>query len=417
MSPHSPLAAWASLADLLRAPRHPLARRHWPSGLPLRFDFTGGPFSRYIAQCRARIATARRNAAWQAGGAAIDDSAPFEFRPPVAPPGGFTAGALLIHGLSDTPCQVRDLAHWLCQERGMLVRGMLLPGHGTVPGDLLRASWAEWARAVRWGLGSFRGEVRRVYAVGVSTGAALAIDAVLGGEPLDGLVLLSPALGLSPLAAVAGWHRAISWALPRAAWFDIQADRDPVRYESLAQNAVQQIHDLVQRNQQRWPAAPLRAPLFCVQSADDATVSPEATLAFFRHQPHPASRMLLYTQHESDADYVDRIRRIAVDDPALHTPGVPVISFSHLAPPIAPDNPRYGRGGSYRNCLHYESSEDETARSLCHDEALFTASPAAVYGEKTLLGDGRVLRRLTWNPHFDGMVKELGEFLDRIEGT
>ena len=157
MSPHSPLAAWASLAALRRASGHPLARRHWPSGQPVRFDFAGGPFSHYIAQCRARIAAARHSAAWQAGDAAIDDSSPFEFRPTDAPPGGFTAGALLLHGLSDTPYQVRDLARWLCRERGMLVRGLLLPGHGTVPGDLLRVRWAEWARAVRWGLGSFRG--------------------------------------------------------------------------------------------------------------------------------------------------------------------------------------------------------------------------------------------------------------------
>jgi alpha-beta hydrolase superfamily lysophospholipase len=377
----------------------------------VRFDFSGGLFASYVRASRECIAIARQNAAWQAEDAAIDDSSPFELRPATPP----KTGALLIHGLSDSPYQMRDLARWLSRERGMLVRALLLPGHGTVPGDMLRVRWQDWARAVRWGLGSFRGEVQRLVVVGVSTGAALAIDAVLGGEPLDGLVLLSPAIGLSPLAALAGWHRAISWALPRTAWLDLHADRDPVRYESLAHNAVQQVHDLVQRNRQRWPESPLAVPMFSVQSDDDSTVSAEATLEFFRHHRHPASRLLLYTRHESNVDFVQRVKRIAADDPALRAPGPPAISFSHLAPPIAPDNPRYGRNGSYRNCLHYESSADAAARSLCHDEALFAASPAAVYGEKTLVGEGRVLRRLTWNPHFEGMLTEIGEFLDRVE--
>jgi alpha-beta hydrolase superfamily lysophospholipase len=415
-------AAPVALNALRSVARIRLRPQHRPSGESIRFDYPGRSFAEYAARCRERIARARHQAGWHDDDHSIELSSPFKWRPEGAPAGG----ALLIHGLSDTPFQVRDLARWLVRERGLLVRALLLPGHGTVPGDLLRVRWQEWARATRFGIGTFRGDVRRLYAVGVSTGAALAIDAVLGGEPLDGLILLSPAIGLSPLAGMAAWHRLLSWALPRTAWYETHADRDPVRFESLPQNAVEQVYDLAHHNAERWRVSPLPTPMFCVQSEDDATVSAEAALEFFRSHGHPASRMLLYTRKESDADYVNRVRRVATDETASSIgapdPAVPrghgappVISHSHLAPPIAPDNPHYGREGGYRFCQHYDADGDRTARDICGDEALFQASPAACYGEKTLAGEGRVLRRLSWNPHFDDMLRELGVFLDRLE--
>ena len=74
----------------------------------------------------------------------VDGNAPFELKPS----GGYHAGrekpyrrgVLLTHGLTDSPYFMRHLAAFF-QENGFSVMAVLLPGHGTRPGDLLDTNW------------------------------------------------------------------------------------------------------------------------------------------------------------------------------------------------------------------------------------------------------------------------------------
>src|SRR6185295_19892936 len=59
----------------------------------------------------------------------IDANAPFELHPQTKP----RYGALLIHGLLESPFHMQDIGKHLCTQ-GLLVRSLLLPGHGIVPG-------------------------------------------------------------------------------------------------------------------------------------------------------------------------------------------------------------------------------------------------------------------------------------------
>src|SRR5262245_7970572 len=113
---------------------------------------------------------------------------------------------LLIHGLSDSPYSVRALAEHL-HARGYLVTGLRLPGHGTAPSALVRVHWEDMAAAVRLAardLAQRVGPGGKLYMIGYSTGAALAVEyalARLQGEalpPASGLILISPAIGVSP---------------------------------------------------------------------------------------------------------------------------------------------------------------------------------------------------------------------------
>ena len=52
----------------------------------------------------------------------------------------------MVHGLTDAPYAVRDLAQFF-QQQGFYVLAMQLPGHGTRPGDLLDIRWQDWLRA------------------------------------------------------------------------------------------------------------------------------------------------------------------------------------------------------------------------------------------------------------------------------
>ncbi len=66
----------------------------------------------------------------------------------IRPAGKTDKGILLIHGLGDSPWTYRDLATKLA-EQGMLVRTVLLPGHGTKPADMIGVTSEDWNKAVQ----------------------------------------------------------------------------------------------------------------------------------------------------------------------------------------------------------------------------------------------------------------------------
>ena len=64
------------------------------------------------------------------------------------PPGAVVGGALLIHGLTDSPYSMRAVAHALSAQ-GYYVLALRMPGHGTVPAALTRTTAEDWMAAVR----------------------------------------------------------------------------------------------------------------------------------------------------------------------------------------------------------------------------------------------------------------------------
>ena len=70
-------------------------------------------------------------------------------------PDTVVAGALLLHGLSDSPYSLHAVAEHL-QSRGVLCVGLRLPGHGGVPGGLTASRYEDWQAAVRIGIRAVR---------------------------------------------------------------------------------------------------------------------------------------------------------------------------------------------------------------------------------------------------------------------
>ena len=60
-------------------------------------------------------------------------------------------GALLIHGLTDSPYSMRAIADVL-RKHGVYSLALRMPGHGTVPSGLVQATWHDWLAAVRMGV-------------------------------------------------------------------------------------------------------------------------------------------------------------------------------------------------------------------------------------------------------------------------
>ena len=390
---------WQNLCNLQRNPSklnnavH--ADRLQPSGLNSHFSFEGDSFAQYVAATRDLLAQVHRGTD---AAARIEGNAPFELRPQSA--GKPRRGILLTHGLLDSPYHMRHLANFF-QAQGFHVMVPLLPGHGTVPGDQLEVQWQEWAQAVAFGANCLAREVDELYLGGFSLGGTLSVRHSLLDERVRGLFLFVPALKISSRARLANLHKLYSWLLPAAKWVDVLPDRDLYKYESFAKNGAAQTWALIADTQVRLLLQPPTIPVFAAASTDDTTVDTRATQEFFAAAPHPANRLVLYT---------------TAPDAFAGTPGVEavnsvvpeqrILSSAHTAIVIAPEDPHYGVGGSYANCLHYYRSDPERYQT-CQAEP-----ETAWQGELTRNNlNAGTLRRLMYNPHFAALGTSMRHFI------
>lgn len=375
-----------------------LQARHQPSGLNAHFDGAGLPFAAYVEQTREMLR--RAHAGKTEAEKIVAGNSPFE----LSSGGDFLKGrnkprrrgVLLTHGLSDSPYHMRHLAAFF-QREGCRVMAVLLPGHGTQPGDLLNVCWTEWARAVAYGADCLAAEVDEVYLAGFSAGAALSVLQASRDDRVRGLFLFSPALEITGRARWAGLHRFYSGLSPRAAWVAVLPDRDLYKYESFCKNAAMQMYALTRA----LPRHGTTIPVFAAASADDATVHPAATLRFMRRARHPHNKLVWYAATEPGLPNAEWVNS------AL--PERRILCSSHMAIVLPPEDGHYGARGEYANCLHY----------LPHDPESYAACSTG--GQDTWLGEIRrknlkygLLRRLMYNPHYAAMEASMHRFLGNL---
>ncbi len=361
------------------------------------------------------------------------------------------AGVLLLHGLSDSPYSLRRIGRSLA-DNGAHVLGLRIPGHGTVPSGLAYTSWEDMAAAVKLAMRHLKKRLpdRPVFIIGYSNGGALAVHYVLVRlkdntlPPVEGVVLISPEIGITKAAALAVWQDRLGrWlGLSKLAWNDILPEFDPYKYNSFAVNAGHQAHRLtgeikrlISRYEKQGQLGKL-PPIIAFQSAADATVQAQALidelfnrlppsgnheLVIFdinRHQAFdpllntrartnittllktakPSYRRTLITNIDVSGSKV-AARRFIPGDPEsrmepLHSPWPDgIYSLSHVALPFAPDDPLYG-------CCPVEES------------------PGIHLGSVVLRGERGVLRtepamllRIRWNPFYDYLEQRVLTFV------
>jgi esterase/lipase len=389
----------------------PLQSRHHPSGLNTRFAGKGLSFEAYIQQTEAMLR--RVHAGKPDREKIVAGNAPFALQPS----GDFQKGAgkpyrrgvLLTHGLSDSPYHMRHLAAFF-QRNGFRVMAVLLPGHGTQPGDLLDVRWREWAAAVSWGVDCLAAEADEVYLAGFSLGGALSVLHSLDDERIRGLLLFSPALEIPARARYAHWHRWYGWLTPAAKWAHIKPDADIYKYESLAMNSVAEVYALSKMLHARLQQCDMGIPVFAAASAEDVTVRTGATLDFMARTRHPHSRLVLYTTAPDHPPPGFPAQKLELVNSVV--PEQNILSSAHGAILLPAQDPHYGAAGEYVNCAHY-FSEDMAKYHACKD-----ASGKVLQGEinEVNLAAG-VLRRLMYNPHYAQLEISMQRFIASLTQT
>ncbi len=242
-------------------------------------------------------------------------------------------GVLLIHGLSDSPYSLRSIGEKL-HSKGAHVVGIRVPGHGTAPSGLTRTKWQDMAAAVEIGMQHLKGKVgdRPVSIIGYSNGGALALHYTLCAiedEELpapESLVLISPEIGISRMAAMAIWQERIGSILflKKLQWNSVQPEYDPYKYGSFAVNAGDLAHKLTNVNRKKIAKLSRKKRLsnfpqvLTFQSLVDATVSvPALVTDLFDHLPERDHELVLFGMNR--AAMIDSLFAI---DPASSIPGI-----------------------------------------------------------------------------------------------
>ncbi len=232
-------------------------------------------------------------------------------------PIGTPVGAVvLLHGLTDSPYSVRHVAE-LYRERGFVAIAPRLPGHGTVPAGLAKATWEDWMAATRLAVREARrrvGSDAPLHLVGYSNGGALAVKFALdaiddpGLSRVDRVVLLSPMIGLTELARFAGLAGlpAVFPAFAKAAWLSILPEFNPFKYNSFPVNAARQSSLLTRTLQPRIARLAGEGrladlpPILTFQSVTDFTVSTRAIVdALYTVLPANGSELVLFDLNRS----------------------------------------------------------------------------------------------------------------------
>lgn len=104
---------------------------------------------------------------------------------------GATVGAVLVHGFSGSPYQMRDLGSFLNQQ-GVSTSILRLPGHGSRLEYFAQSKYDDWMGAVRKDVDAMTQRCRTIVLIGRSFGGVLALlEAQNRPERISGVVLIA----------------------------------------------------------------------------------------------------------------------------------------------------------------------------------------------------------------------------------
>jgi hypothetical protein len=310
------------------------------------------------------------------------------------------------------------------------------------------------AAAVRLAMTHLGNKIKNqpVHIIGYSNGATLALEYTL--DALEGksvpvpasLVLISPAIGIHPAAAMAGFKNGLANlpGLDGLAYLQVHPEFDPYKYNSFATNASTVVHQLT-----RSVASRIRArastnpdivlpPILVFKSTVDATVTTQAVVDNLLLHLHPhRHEMVLF-----DINRFAAVKsRLLINDPAPLTDRVMnddklpfavtlvtnknsktttvvskykkpfatnalnngqlkqawpvgVVSQSHVSLPFSPDDPLYGQRAP-------------------ENESFLFLGQMAIQGERGLLQiPTDWILRLRYNPFYDFLESKTVEWMN-----
>ncbi|CAM3528759.1 alpha/beta hydrolase [Shewanella violacea] len=363
-------------------------------------------------------------------------------------------GVLLLHGMSDSPYALSHVAKHFKDKAYVL--GLRLPGHGTIPSGLVNIQWQDMAAAVSLATEHLKRELKGkpLYVIGFSTGAALALNHELErlakneAAEYAGMVFLSPAIGLPPVAAGAQWQATLGTllGLEKLSWNSIQTEYDPFKYNSFAVNAGDLVYQLAERNQllldqtsmQQLKSLP---SVLAFQSLADDTVSTQAVFSgLFQKLPQDNHQLVIFDINRTQINM-----GLIAQDPMLHFDGL--FNTKHLKYDLTLVHNNFETADLIRDVVaetHFSQGEPviealnlswpRNVYSLSHvalpfpiEDSLYgpqgvdyvkrvQIGAASTRGERGVLGvSADEILRQKWNPFFPYLISRTDKFIEGLE--
>jgi esterase/lipase len=360
----------------------------------LCWDYSNLNFSEYLVWIEELIKKNRCDLTPKTEQKIIAANKPFE----LVPEQPSQRGILLIHGLLSCPLAMHDIGQHF-KNQGFLVRSVLLPGHGTRPGDLRNVNLEDWIATVEFGLNSLKQEVEHLWIGGFSGGADLALYSAFTRPDIKGVILFAPSIKLkNPLAPLTSTINQLSKKFQLDYWPDIDHEHDYAKYHSYPIHFAAQAHKLTKIVRHIVKKNVLTCPVLMILSEDDETVSSITALKFFHRCTNPKDRLIWYGK-----------KKPPITDPRIiyrksSFPSENILDFSHACLTFSAENSHYGRNGDYLPPLHVpttlllDSSEHHGALSK-HNLKNY------------------VIRRILYNPDFSFMIQELDKFIAKTQAN
>ena len=356
-----------------------------------------GQFEEYINEKRAEVAEHHHliPSFSEQKEAIIDYNSPYLHHPLPEKDNG--QAVLLVHGLLSCCYATGDIAKHLV-DQGYTAYGILLPGHGTSAQRLKKIKYPQWVETVEAALQGIRLKHKDIIIVGISLGAAMALNVAVRGYPVKGLILFSPAFALFPI-----WSHLFKMRFIKqhAKTLYKTGNLPPIEddiccYNFFSIQTAQQASSFFLRNQKLLKKEPLLCPQVSFMSLEDETVDMRAYLKYLETSPHHRqSRFFLYQKTKEDFPIDNLTTRIS------QYPEENIIGFSHVGIQNAPDNPHYGKNG-FIDYHHYNLQ----AKDLGQPKYF-----GAIIRENI---DLPLLARLRYNPDFARVCTDIDSFLTSI---
>lgn len=181
-----------------------------------------------------------------------------------------STGVILTHGLSSTPCEVKDLADYL-SKRNITVYVVRLAGHGTSVEDLAAKKWEDWYQNYKEAYLTLKPMKQKIFAAGMSVGGVIALK-LAEEEQVDGVIALAPALILDDARSKYAWlfkyFTKYSSRVLRGECKDHTYDRFSV--SSVAESL--EMAELVEKDLSK-----IDEPILIMQYTNDTRVKPESS--------------------------------------------------------------------------------------------------------------------------------------------
>lgn len=334
---------------------------------------------------------------------------------------------LLLHGLYDSPYVMKDIGHYF-NDQCYHTRYLLLPGHGTVPGDLRHLHYMEWVDAVSnvVELTKKEFETKKIIFAGFSTGAGLALNyAADNPKEIEAMFLFAPLVELTGVRVFGSY---VVEALFE--YIDKHAELDTYKYESITANSVIQANRLANSVRDKLKKRQLEAPVFIIQAWSDYTLTAAETIELFNSNVFGSkSVFLLYAPVEvegfrfltcefADQNIFSNTDKVVCNSSFSYNTGgadATIDDYSHMSLTLSPTDSHYGIEKNYRYCLQYKNRtnlracKERTKPMVCHGERRVFSGK---YISNLCPEDETIMIRLTSNPRFEHLKNQFTYFLD-----